>query len=101
MEGAGRSGDRVMPQFVIERNMPGVGKASAADSQGRVADLVQRAARSRARIQWVHSYVTDDKLYCVYRAPNAEIIREHAKRGGFPADKVSQVHTVIDPTTAE
>ena len=49
----------------------------------------------------MHSYVTDDKLYCVYRAPNAEIIREHAKRGEFPADKVSQVHTVIDPTTAE
>jgi len=101
MEGAGRSGDRVMPQFVIERNMPGVGKASATDLKAASQTSCSVLRDLGPEIQWVHSYVTDDKLYCVYRAPNAEIIREHAKRGGFPADKVSQVHTVIDPTTAE
>ena len=90
-----------MPKYVIERELPGAGALSPAELHTIAAKSNQVVADMGPRIQWVHSYVTADKLYCVYRAPNAEIIREHAKRGGFPADKVSQVHTVIDPTTAE
>jgi len=90
-----------MHRYIIERTVPGAGQLDAA----ALADLATASNRVLhdlgPDIQWVHSYVTDDKLYCVYRAPNAEIIREHAKRGGFPADKISQVRTVIDPTTAE
>ena len=90
-----------MPQYVIEREMPGVGqlgvddlKAASRTSCGALHDL-------GGSIQWVHSYVTDDKIYCIYRAPNEELIREHAQRGGFPANKISQVRSMIDPTTAE
>jgi len=90
-----------MPQFVIEREMPGVGKLDAAAlkgaSQGSCAVLQQLGPD----IQWVHSYVTDDKIYCVYRAPNEDLIRQHAETAGFPANSISQVRATIDPTTAE
>ena len=90
-----------MPQFVIERNMPGVGKSSASDLKGASQTSCSVLQDLGPEIQWVHSYVTDDKIYCVYRAPNPDIIREHAKKAGFPATSVSQVRTDIDPPTAE
>jgi uncharacterized protein DUF4242 len=90
-----------MPNFVIERNMPGVGQLSAADLKGAAQTSCQVLRDLGPDIQWVHSYVTDDKIYCIYRAPDAELIREHAERGGFPANRISQVRSVIDPTTAE
>jgi hypothetical protein len=90
-----------MPHFVIERDMPGVGGASAADLKAASQTSCNVLRELGPKIQWVHSYVTDDKLYCIYRAPNAEMIREHAQRGGFPANAVNEVRTVIDPTTAE
>ena len=90
-----------MPQFVIEREMPGVGSASAADLRGASQTSCGVLRELGPEIQWVHSYVTDDKIYCIYRAPSAEMIREHAEKGGFPANSVKQVRTTIDPTTAE
>ncbi len=95
------SGDKHMPQFVIERNMPGVGNSSAEDLKAASQTSCGVLRDLGPEIQWVHSYVTDDKIYCVYRAPNEDVIREHAKRGGLPADLVSRVRTMIDPTTAE
>ncbi len=89
-----------MPQFVIERNIPGAGSLTAeqlkAISQTSCGVLKQLGPA----IQWEHSYVTDDKIYCVYSAPNAEMIREHARLGGFPADSVQEVRVVIGPGTA-
>jgi hypothetical protein len=90
-----------MPQFVIEREMPGVGKLGAQDLKMASQTSCNVLRDLGPQIQWVHSYVTDNKIYCVYRAPNEDVIREHAQRGGFPANKISQVHTIIDPTTAE
>ncbi len=90
-----------MPQFVIEREMPGVGSLGVADLKGASQTSCSVIRDLGPDIQWVHSYVTDDKIYCIYRAPNADIIREHATRGGFPANAISQVRTMIDPTTAE
>ena len=90
-----------MPQYVIEREMPGVGGLGAAELKGASQTSCDVLRAMGPDIQWVQSYVTDDKIYCVYRAPNEDIIREHAQRGGFPANKVSQVRNVIDPTTAE
>ena len=90
-----------MPQFVIEREMPGVGSLGSDDLKGASQTSCSVLRDLGPEIQWVHSYVTDDKIYCIYRAPNAEIIREHATRGGFPANSISQVRTMIDPTTAE
>jgi hypothetical protein len=90
-----------MPKYVIERELPGAGKMSPEQLQG-ISEKSCGVLRSLGpQIQWVTSYVTDDKIYCVYIAPNADIVREHAKQGGFPANKVSQVRSVIDPTTAE
>ncbi len=90
-----------MPQFVIERQMPGAGSMGAEDlkaaSQGSCAVLRQLGPE----IQWVHSYVTDDKIYCVYRAPSEDLIRQHADTAGFPANSIARVRSVIDPTTAE
>jgi hypothetical protein len=90
-----------MPKYVIERNVPGAGAMSAdellAISQRSCAVL----RRLGSGIQWLESYVTPDKLYCVYIAPGPELIREHATQGGFPADRISEVRRVIDPTTAE
>ena len=90
-----------MPKYVIERELPGAGKLSAEQLQGISQKSCGVLEKLGPQIQWVTSYVTDDKIYCVYIAPNAEIVREHAKQGGFPANKVSQVRSVIDPTTAE
>lgn len=90
-----------MPKYVIERDIPGAGKLSAdelhAISQKSCGVLEQMGPQ----IQWVESFVTGDKVYCVYIAPDAEQVREHARKGGFPANRVSEVVTVIDPTTAE
>jgi hypothetical protein len=90
-----------MPHFVIERNMPGVGKLGMADLKGASQTSCSVLRELGPDIQWVHSYVTDDKIYCVYRASDEDIIREHAERGGFPANKISRVLSTIDPTTAE
>jgi hypothetical protein len=90
-----------MPQFVIERNMPGLGNKTAQDLKGASRTSCDVLRALGPEIQWVHSYVTDDKMYCVYRAPSEELIRQHAKEGGFPADRISQVRAIIDPTTAE
>ena len=90
-----------MPQFVIEREMPGAGRLSPdelkAASQGSCSVLRQLGPE----IQWVQSYVTDDKIYCIYRAPDESLIRKHAETAGFPANSISQVRATIDPTTAE
>lgn len=90
-----------MPEYVIERDMPEVGSLGAADLQEAAQTSCSVLRDLGPQIQWVHSYVTDDKIYCIYRAPNEEMIREHARRGGLPANKISQVRTTIDPTTAE
>ena len=90
-----------MPQYVIERDMPGVGSASAADLKAASQTSCSVLSDLGPEIQWVHSYVTDDKIYCIYRAPNEEMIREHAEKGGFPANSIKQVRSTIDPTTAE
>ncbi len=90
-----------MPQFVIEREMRGVGNLGGTDLQGASRNSCSVLRELGPDIQWVHSYVTDDKIYCIYRAPNEEIIREHAQRGGFPANSISQARSMIDPTTAE
>ncbi len=90
-----------MPKYVIERDIPGAGRLSrqelAAISQKSCAVLRGLGPE----VQWVHSYVTDNKVYCVYIAPSAEQIAEHARQGGFPANRISEVRTTIDPTTAE
>jgi len=88
-------------EFVIERNMPGVGSLSAGELKGASQTSCSVLRELGPDIQWVHSYVTANKLYCIYRAPNENIIREHARKGGFPADSISRVHTVISPLTAE
>lgn len=90
-----------MPQFVIEREMPGAGSLSADELQGASQQSCSVLRDMGPQIQWVHSYVTDDKIYCIYRAENADLIREHAETAGFPANSVSEVRNIIDPTTAE
>lgn len=90
-----------MPKFVIERTIPNAGKLTAGELRDVSAKSCSVIRDLGPQIQWVQSYVTDDKLYCVYLAPSAEVIREHGKRGGFPVDSVRQVKTIIDPTTAE
>ena len=90
-----------MPKFVIERKLPGAGKLSAGEAKAVAQKSCGVLRDMGPQIQWVQNYVTDDKIYCVYVAPDAEAIREHAKRGGFPANVVSRVRTIIDPTTAE
>ena len=90
-----------MPKFVIERELPGAGALTAGELKGISQKSCGVLADLGPSILWRETYVTDDKLYCVYVAPNAEMVREHAQRGGFPANVVAQVRTVIDPTTAE
>ncbi len=90
-----------MPKYVIEREIPGAGKLSAQELQAISQKSCGVLNQMGPQIQWVHSYVTDDKLYCVYIAPNEEMVREHARQGGFPANRVSEIRSVIDPTTAE
>jgi hypothetical protein len=90
-----------MPKFVIERDLPGAGKLSDAEIHDISAKSNQVISDLGPEIRWLHSYVTDDKLYCVYIAPDADIIFEHARCGGFPADHVNKVARVIDPTSGE
>jgi cell division inhibitor SulA len=90
-----------MPKFVIEREIPGAGSMSIPQLQAVAAKSCGVLRNLGPQIQWVHSYVTDNKIYCVYIAPNEEMVREHARQGGFPANKVSQVKNIIDPTTSE
>ena len=90
-----------MPEYVIEREMPGVGQLDTADLKAASQTSCSVLRDLGPQIQWVHSYVTDNKIYCVYIAPDEQTVREHASRGGFPANSVSQVRTVIDPTTSE
>jgi len=89
-----------MPKFVIEREIPGAGKLSNADLHSISQKSCQVIAGLAPKVQWVQSYVTDDKIYCVYIAENEAQVREHAAQGGFPANRVSEVRAVIDPTTA-
>jgi hypothetical protein len=90
-----------MPKYVIERELPGAGKLSADELRDISAQSNKVIAELGPEIRWLHSYVTDDKIYCVYVAPDPDIIFEHARCGGFPADSVVKVSTVIDPSTGE
>ena len=90
-----------MPKYVIERDIPGAGNLSTEDLKGISQTSCGVLNKMGPDIQWLQSYVTDDKVYCTYIAPNEEMIREHARQGGFPANRVSQIRSVIDPTTAE
>ncbi len=90
-----------MPKFVIEREISGVGSLPPAQLQAISQKSCGVLQNMGPKIQWIHSYVTDDKIYCVYIAPDEETVRQHAQQGGFPANRISQVRAVIDPTTAE
>lgn len=90
-----------MPKFVIEREIPGAGNLSSEDLHSISVKSCEVLRELGPSISWVHSYVTDDKVYCVYIATDKELIREHAKKGGFPANSISEVHAIIDPTTSE
>lgn len=90
-----------MPKYVIERDLPGAGKLSPQELQAISQKSCGVLRNLGPQIQWVHSYVTPDKIYCVYIAPNEKLIREHASQGGFPANRISEVKTMIDPTTSE
>lgn len=90
-----------MPKFVIEREIPGAGNLTSEQLKGISQTSCGVLSKMGPQIQWVHSYVTGDKIYCIYNAPNEEMVREHAQQGGFPANSVSKVSTIIDPTTAE
>jgi hypothetical protein len=90
-----------MPKYVIEREITGAGKLSSEEVQGISQKSCGVLQEMGPQIQWLESFVTDDKIYCVYIAPDEEAIREHAQKGGFPADRISEVKLMIDPTTAE
>jgi hypothetical protein len=90
-----------MPKFVIERDIPGAGQLTPQDLKAISQKSCGVLNSMGPSIQWVHSYVTDDRLYCIYQAPDAATVRRHAELGGFPANRVSQVRTVIEPATAE
>jgi hypothetical protein len=90
-----------MPRYVIERNLPGAGRLTPEEVQGVAQKSCAVLRELGPGIQWVESYVTDDKIYCVYLAPDENLIREHARRGGFPADRISRVKGKISPLTAE
>lgn len=90
-----------MPKFLIEREIPGAGSLSQQELQSISQTSCSVLQKMGPQIQWLQSYVTGDKIYCVYIAPNEEMIREHATQGGFPANRVSEVKSIIDPTTAE
>lgn len=90
-----------MPKFVIEREIPGAGKLSSTELQGISQKSCGVLQELGPGVQWVHSYVTDNKVYCVYIAPDEAAVRKHAEMGGFPANSVSEIRSVIDPTTAE
>jgi hypothetical protein len=90
-----------MPKFVIEREIPGAGSLTEMQIREVSVRSLQALKDIGTQIQWLHSYVTEDKVYCVYLAPNEDIIREHARRAGLPADRVSAVRRLIDPTNGE
>ena len=90
-----------MPKYVIERHIPGCGSWNAEQLRGVAQKSNQVLNALGPRIQWVHSYVTDDTIYCVYIAPNEEMIRDHAAQGGFPANRITEVRNIFDPTAAE
>lgn len=90
-----------MPKYVIEREIPGAGKLSQAELQAVSQKSCSVLNNLGPQIQWVHSYVTGDKIYCIYNASSEALIRKHAEQGGFPANRISEVKTIIDPTTAE
>ena len=90
-----------MPKFVIERNIPEAGKLSPQQLQAISQKSCGVLIEMGPQIQWVQSYVTDDRIYCVYIAPDEDAVRKHAQQGGFPANRISQIRSVIDPTTAE
>jgi hypothetical protein len=90
-----------MPKYVIEREIPNAGSLSTAELQAISQKSCGVLRNMGSQIQWVHSYVTDDKIYCVYVAPDEQAIREHAQSGGFPANRISKVRAIIDPATAE
>lgn len=90
-----------MPKYVIEREIPGAGKLSAEQLKAISKTSCGVLSTMGSQIQWIQSYVTGDKIYCIYIAPNEEMVREHAKQGGFPANSVSEVAIIIDPTTAQ
>ncbi len=90
-----------MPKYVIERDIPGIGDVTPDQVIGISQKSCSVLNNLGPKIQWLHSYVTQDKIYCVYIAPNEEMVREHAKQGGFPANRVSEVKLIIDPTSAE
>jgi hypothetical protein len=90
-----------MPKYVIERELPGAGNLSDQEIKGVSQKSCQVLNNMGPQIQWVESYVTDDKIYCIYISPNKEMIEQHAKEGGFPANKISKVKRIINPTSAE
>jgi hypothetical protein len=90
-----------MPKYVIEREISNAGNLSASELKAISQKSCGVLNSMGAQIQWVESFVTDDKIYCIYNAPNEEMVREHANQGGFPVNKISAVRTIIDPTTAE
>ena len=90
-----------MPKYVIERDIPQAGNLTQQEIQAISQKSCSVLENLGPQIQWVHSYVTDDKIYCVYIAPNEEVVKEHAKQGGFPANRISEVKRMIDPTSAE
>jgi hypothetical protein len=90
-----------MPKFVIERELPGLGGSTAEELRAVAQKSCAVLTEMGPQVQWVHSYVTADKMYCLYVADDADLVREHARRGGFPADSVATVTAVVDPTTAE
>jgi hypothetical protein len=90
-----------MPKYVIEREIPGAGDLSPEQLKAISQTSCGVLRKLGPEIQWIHSYVTGDRIYCIYYAANEELVREHAKQGGFPANRVSEIKTIIDPTTAE
>ncbi|MGZ8250187.1 DUF4242 domain-containing protein [Methylomagnum sp.] len=90
-----------MPKYLIEREIPGAGQLTQEELQAISQKSCGVLNRLGPRIQWVQSYVTDDKVYCVYVAPDEDVIRQHAEEGGFPANRISEIKSVIDPTTGE
>ncbi len=90
-----------MPKYVVEREIPGAGKLSAEELRSLSEISCSVLKNMGPQIQWVQSYVTDDKIYCIYIAPNEEVVLEHARQGGFPANEINEVFTILDPTSAE
>jgi len=89
-----------MPKYVIEREIPGAGKLTVDELKGISQKSCGVLNEMGTKIQWIESFVTSDKIYCIYIAPNEEVVKEHAKKGGFPANSISEVNAVIDPTTS-